>query len=872
MKKFNIIKKSRKNSEDIDEKIEYLNKECQKTGLNEITMSTSGIYQGTTRVPNQDYSDFESTSQGGQGLAISAADGNNVGNADVGVHLGLEGVALSPPHPVTGVRINAVHVRDGLGGTQALRPGAVIKRGFGDNAPDYTMGSALWFYDPDYDNGVGQPAGKWCNYEWGNFENLTGWGFWDTVKTGQFAGVYFFNTNLSQHPCASDGIADKVASLSFGSNGIVGPPQTTVLVKNDLDDPLFIPIDTMSSQAYQYLYGRATGTNVAGYPSAFEQQILRNQLNAIMKSQGIEAARREQQRLMQMYGIHFPLASNPNQPVDIASHDRPLFRSVPATGPRGGRPAHPLEIQAIQGGGATPSTPKYPLGIPLRLTHFKPKGKTLSESVKSKKFNIIKKSRKKSKDIDEKIEFLEKECQKTGLQEIMSTSGMYQGTTNVPNQDYNDFNGLSQGGYGLALSGADGNSLGNGMIGVHPSSGISGVALSPPHPVTGVRKVASTVVSSIGANRSLRPGIGTRVRGTNNDGSPRIIKDGSALWFFDSNYSLGGIPGRWLNFEWLDGQLGFWDTNFLGFFFHNTNLDQYQLFGNNVGTEIKNKIAGINFGPNGDLGPPETIVLVKNDLGDPGFLPINIPDLSKQAFDYLLGMAQQAVEAVGNFAMMEPQDFFNAAVSGAFPPNPENNYAPDIAGSIASNEVRTYENEDIPDEHKEKLIQNMDWTDIGFNIPITSSPTNYSDDNFYVNDDGKVTPHTPESKIDFPPNTATHGDASGTKGDEQKFSDNPLGKAGEYHFELVVPPDGSEPYFNYEDHAYYNPNSADTGEVPTSITQVLANISQAAGQQLPGYPEGIKGDVVKKVKIPLSDAVKINPDIINSPKFKEYFK
>ena len=251
-----------------------------------------------------------------------------------------------------------------------------------------------------------------------------------------------------------------------------------------------------------------------------------------------------------------------------------------------------------------------------------------------KKFNIIKKSRKKSKGIDEKIEYLNKECQKTGLQEIMSTSGMYQGTTKVPNQDYNDFNGLSQGGYGLALSGADGNSLGNGMIGVHPSSGISGVALSPPHPVTGVRKVASTVVSSIGANRSLRPGIGTRVRGTNNDGSPRIIKDGSALWFFDSTYSLGGIQGRWLNFEWLDGDLGFWDTNFLGFFFHNTNLDQYQLFGNNVGTEIKNKIAGINFGTNGDLGPPETIVLTQNDLGDPSFTPIHIGEMSPEAFEY----------------------------------------------------------------------------------------------------------------------------------------------------------------------------------------------------------------------------------------------
>ena len=130
MNKFNSIKKSRKKSKDIDEKIEYLDKECQKTGLQEF-MTTSNVYQGSTKVPNQDYNDFEGTSEGGYGLALSGADGNNVGNADVGVHLGLEGVALSPPHPVTGVRINAVHVRDGLGGTQALRPGAVIKRGFG---------------------------------------------------------------------------------------------------------------------------------------------------------------------------------------------------------------------------------------------------------------------------------------------------------------------------------------------------------------------------------------------------------------------------------------------------------------------------------------------------------------------------------------------------------------------------------------------------------------------------------------------------------------------------------------------------------------------------------------------------------------------
>ena len=57
-----------------------------------------------------------------------------------------------------------------------------------------------------------------------------------------------------------------------------------------------------------------------------------------------------------------------------------MFRSVPATGPRGDQPAHDLLKQAVQGGGATPSTGKYPLGIPLRLTHYEPKGNMLIEN------------------------------------------------------------------------------------------------------------------------------------------------------------------------------------------------------------------------------------------------------------------------------------------------------------------------------------------------------------------------------------------------------------------------------------------------------------------------------------------------------------
>ena len=75
---------------------------------------------------------------------------------------------------------------------------------------------------------------------------------------------------------------------------------------------------------------------IAGYPNASDQQILRNGLNAIYKSGGAAAAKKEQERLLRMYGIYFPLAS--------------------------------------EGGGD------------FQTAHFKPKGKTLFERIKQKQF------------------------------------------------------------------------------------------------------------------------------------------------------------------------------------------------------------------------------------------------------------------------------------------------------------------------------------------------------------------------------------------------------------------------------------------------------------------------------------------------------
>ena len=181
---------------------------------------------------------------------------------------------------MTGVRTQAVHVRDGLGGTTPLRPGVTITRGFSDNPPSYTMGSCLWFYDSDYDNGAGQPAGRWCNLEYSNFPGSIGWGFWDTVKTGQFAGLYFFNTDLSQHPCGD--VSGLIGLINFGTNGALGASQTTVLTQNRMDDPTHIPIgiNEMSPQAFEYFRRKVNGNDIARTTlTPYEEEILRNQLN-----------------------------------------------------------------------------------------------------------------------------------------------------------------------------------------------------------------------------------------------------------------------------------------------------------------------------------------------------------------------------------------------------------------------------------------------------------------------------------------------------------------------------------------------------------------------------------------------------------------
>ena len=256
-----------------------------------------------------------------------------------------------------------------------------------------------------------------------------------------------------------------------------------------------------------------------------------------------------------------------------------------------------------------------------------------------KKFNIIKKSRKKSKGIDEKIEYLNKECQKTGIDEAMRTSTVYTGTDKIPNTTYSDFASLNVNGFGLGLSGGDGNGFGGAYVGTveagmrHASSnriGLTGVAISPPHPVTGQKQLAMTQTGFAGFFSPLRPGVIQTSSG---------VPSGGVVWLYDPNYPTSGTPGLWRNLQYNTSskRWGFWDTNFLGFFFLNTNLSQFEFTGGgNLSTNLINQINfGINFGNSGAIGTPQTTVLTQNRLDNPGFIPIDIGKLSTQGYNYL---------------------------------------------------------------------------------------------------------------------------------------------------------------------------------------------------------------------------------------------
>ena len=264
---FNSIKKSRRVSSDIDEKIEYLNKELEKTGLRE-GMTTANIYTSGSQIENPIYSSFTTSVFNARPLGLSPSDntpglgGAYTGNViasehglSVGVHdyiLNLKGVANSPKHPVSGRRRYA-STRTGMVDFSPTQPGK--KQG----NSDYPTGSVAWLWNPNQNNSDGT-TGNWYPLEFDVIRNQ--WGFWDS----NFLGFGFLNTNLSQLEFTSgDSTGASVVSLfntiGISNKGVVGTPQTIVLQKNSLGDAGFLPINVgLSKQGYDYLKNRSRGS------------------------------------------------------------------------------------------------------------------------------------------------------------------------------------------------------------------------------------------------------------------------------------------------------------------------------------------------------------------------------------------------------------------------------------------------------------------------------------------------------------------------------------------------------------------------------------------------------------------------------------
>ena len=206
---------------------------------------------------------------------------------------------------------------------------------------------------------------------------------------------------------------------------------------------------------------------------------------------------------------------------------------------------------------------------------------------------------------------------------------------------------------------------------------------------------------------------------------------------------------------------------------------------------------------------------------------------------------------------------------------PAYDYSQDIANSILSNTPVNIPQKHIPQTDIDNLVNNITPNSIGNSIPVVSEPVPYSDDNFYEDEYGNVQTHTPETRQTHPNNTnAAMSNNPGFMG-----TGNRLGAAGQAQGQVVVPKDGSEPYFLYTDHAYVNSAAMGGGEIPDPIkTAIAITVHAAAGHgaaptvgpngvpipnfgldtttpntgPMSNYPPNIRGDVRKQFKVPVS--------------------
>ena len=215
------------------------------------------------------------------------------------------------------------------------------------------------------------------------------------------------------------------------------------------------------------------------------------------------------------------------------------------------------------------------------------------------------------------------------------------------------------------------------------------------------------------------------------------------------------------------------------------------------------------------------------------------------------------------------------------------NYKVNIAKSILLNKPIYVDPDSIKMSDKMKYINDIPlnaWGSMqlgdGGGIPFVSTPLNYSDENIYVDNDGKVQMND-GSQADYTKGQGYGLPTSKTDAFVKNITGaNPLALRGKAQVQMVFPPDGSEPYLRYTDHAYQNRDSKGTDERPDRLTGALSdvvdklgNLFHRAGNKdadntdaMAGYSKNIRGDVVTEFDIPLSQLPQEMQDQIASVK------
>tara|TARA_B100000427_G_scaffold324446_1_gene329611 strand:- start:33 stop:2285 length:2253 start_codon:yes stop_codon:yes gene_type:complete len=233
---------------------------------------------------------------------------------------------------------------------------------------------------------------------------------------------------------------------------------------------------------------------------------------------------------------------------------------------------------------------------------------------------------------------------------------------------------------------------------------------------------------------------------------------------------------------------------------------------------------GANTYESSSATPPTTTVIFKDSLGKGENL-----DMSrfKKILEDLFGLGKSALTSLTGIdgedniatkidkAFNKLLDTIGAAnpLATALSKIPVFDYSREIAVSMATNEVVRLGNEDVSFEDKINYMNGMDNNVFNY-IPVNTSEANYSDGNFYVDDEGKFHSNlgpNGEEGFNVPDNTTTWG---GNLLDKISFgTTNRIASRGKNQSQIVVGDDGN-PVLIINDYAYINNESKDKDEIP----------------------------------------------------------